>query len=101
MVITPKYDSTILEWRGLTVRHFPASNAYWVFLNHFKTPYKHAGHYTGMTGCLSARPKLHRSGNSAQLMEVARDAGIDWELARLWAFDTWDAAHAVARQLKT
>jgi len=59
-----------------------------VYLLHFDRPYEHARHYTGWTGNgLEQRLAEHREGHGARLMEVVRDAGIDWQLARTWTGD--------------
>jgi len=92
-------DSIILEWRGLTVRHFPATHHY-VYLLHFHTKLHHAGHYLGSSSHLDTRLALHRAGNGARLMEVVSDAGISWELARLWECDCREASLALERKLK-
>jgi predicted GIY-YIG superfamily endonuclease len=55
-----------------------------VYLIHLDTPYKHAKHYTGWTKDLDARLEAHRGGRGARLMEVIKDAGITWRLARTW-----------------
>lgn len=53
-----------------------------VYLLHFKTPYKKAGHYLGFTMNITRRLKEHRSrrGGSA----LTKVAGPFW-LARVWA----------------
>jgi predicted GIY-YIG superfamily endonuclease len=55
-----------------------------VYMVHFDTPYKHARHYTGWARDLDARLEAHREGPGARLMEVVKDAGIAWRLARTW-----------------
>lgn len=57
-----------------------------VYLIHFHSRYRHAGHYVGWTeeDNLDARIEEHRRGNGARLMAVVREAGIDWEVARVW-----------------
>jgi predicted GIY-YIG superfamily endonuclease len=92
-------DSIILTWRGATVRRFPAHDSY-VYLIHFKTPYKHARHYLGSTGNLEARLQLHRNKNGARLMEVVSEAGIEWEVSRLWKCDTREDALKLEKRLK-
>ena len=66
-----------------------------VYLIHFTERYRHAGHYTGSTNNLDARLGEHRSGQGARLMEVVKQAGIDWTLAR-----TWHGGRQRERQLK-
>jgi hypothetical protein len=68
-----------------------------IYLLHFVVPYvavqqpgrklQYAGHYLGWSEDLFTRLAAHKSGNGARLVRVAKDAGIDWELARLWEGD--------------
>ena len=58
-----------------------------IYLIHFTQPYKHARHYLGWASNLSSRLQHHRQGNGARLMQVIRQAGISWSLARTWAGD--------------
>lgn len=55
-----------------------------VYLLHFDRPYKHARHYVGWAKDLDARLTAHMSGRGSRLLEVVRDAGITWVLARTW-----------------
>jgi hypothetical protein len=55
-----------------------------VYLIHFEEPYKHARHYVGFAENLRKRLTLHALGHGARLMEVVKDAGITWRLARTW-----------------
>jgi predicted GIY-YIG superfamily endonuclease len=100
MIITPDADSTILTWRGMTVSLVPPPQPYYCYLIHFQQPYKHARHYLGATGALDMRLVLHRSGHGARLMEVVNDAGISWELARLWRVDSWEESRDLEHTLK-
>jgi hypothetical protein len=43
-----------------------------------------ASHYTGWTLDLPARLAAHAAGRGARLMEVVGEAGIGWQLARVW-----------------
>ena len=54
-------------------------------LIHFDRPYRHAQHYLGYTGDLKVHLATHASGNGSRLMEVIAEAGITWQLARIWA----------------
>lgn len=56
-----------------------------VYLLHFERRYHHAGHYMGWTTNLEERLKAHASGNGSRLVDVVTEAGIGWELARVWA----------------
>jgi hypothetical protein len=63
-----------------------------VYLLHFdrpigdtSNPRGFAAHYTGWTLDLPARLQAHAAGRGARLMEVVGEAGIGWQLARVWA----------------
>ena len=66
-----------------------------VYLIHFETRLKHAGHYLGYCDDLGRRMAQHRSGNGARLMEVIAAEGIAWKVVRTWAGD-----RAFERRLK-
>jgi predicted GIY-YIG superfamily endonuclease len=66
-----------------------------VYLLHFDRPYRHARHYVGWTKNVSARLALHDVGQGARLLQVVRDAGITWTLAR-----TWCGTRSRERQIK-
>jgi hypothetical protein len=62
-----------------------------VYLLHFDRPVGDVtnprgsvGHYTGWTLNLPARLQDHAAGRGARLMEVVGEAGIGWQLARIW-----------------
>lgn len=68
-----------------------------VYLLHFNEPYvgqrrnplahrvQVASHYIGFAqGDLEARLEAHASGQGARLMQVIAEAGISFELARVW-----------------
>lgn len=55
-----------------------------VYLIHFTEPYKHARHYLGQSDDLSQRLAQHQRGDGARLMQVVREAGIAWVVARTW-----------------
>jgi predicted GIY-YIG superfamily endonuclease len=55
-----------------------------VYLLHFDRPYKHARHYVGWTRDVKRRLAEHAAGRGARLLAVVREAGIGWELARMW-----------------
>ena len=56
-----------------------------VYLLHFDQPYKHARHYVGWTARnVGRRLAEHAAGRGARLLEVVREAGIGWQLARMW-----------------
>ncbi len=57
-----------------------------VYLVHFERRYHHAGHYLGFTADdnPNARLEEHRNNRGSRLLEVINNAGINWELARVW-----------------
>jgi hypothetical protein len=62
-----------------------------VYLLHFdrpigdtSNPRGFAAHYTGWTLDLPARLAEHAAGRGARLMAVVGEAGIGWQLARIW-----------------
>ena len=55
-----------------------------VYLLHFDQPYKHARHYLGQSENVKRRLAEHEAGRGARLLAVVHEAGIGWELARLW-----------------
>jgi predicted GIY-YIG superfamily endonuclease len=72
------------------------TGASWItYLLHFDRPYKHTRHYTGTAADLQARLADHQAGRGARLLQVAKDAGISWVLAR-----TWPGGRQRERQLK-
>ena len=55
-----------------------------VYLLHFSRPYKHAAHYIGWSRYLKRRLAHHKAGTGARLLQVIVEAGIDFELVRVW-----------------
>jgi len=62
-----------------------------VYLLHFDRPIGDvanprgfASHYTGWTHDLPARLVDHAAGRGARIMQVVGEAGIGWQLARIW-----------------
>lgn len=55
-----------------------------MYLLHLDPPYKHARHYTGFTTNLERRLEEHRSGLGARLMQVVKEAGGSFRVARTW-----------------
>lgn len=55
-----------------------------VYLLHLDRPYRHARHYLGSSRDVPARLAEHQAGRGARLMQVIREAGIGFVLARLW-----------------
>jgi predicted GIY-YIG superfamily endonuclease len=68
----------------LTTLGVPVGRLGMVYLLHFDRPYQHAAHYTGWTMHLERRLGEHAVGRGARLLEVVKDAGIGWQLARIW-----------------
>jgi hypothetical protein len=71
---------------GPPVGSAPVGTAY---LLHFEQRYEHAGHYTGWTTDLDKRLLSHAAGKGprdggARLIQVIREAGIGFLLARTW-----------------
>jgi predicted GIY-YIG superfamily endonuclease len=66
-----------------------------VYLLHFDKPYRHARHYVGWAKNINARLAQHEAGQGARLLQVVRDAGITWTLAR-----TWEGTRNRERQIK-
>lgn len=63
-----------------------------IYLLHFVDPvtgghkrFGHAGHYLGWTHDLMARMARHGTYDGAVLTRHVRAAGIEWQVARLWA----------------
>ena len=54
-----------------------------VYVLHFNRPFKHARHYVGWAKNPEARIEHHRQGTGARLMQVVREAGIDFVVANL------------------
>src|SRR5262245_52091664 len=59
----------------------------YVYALHLATRLHHADHYLGFATDLAQRMAQHRAGNGARLMEVVKQAGIDWKLVRVWQGD--------------
>lgn len=55
-----------------------------VYLIHFDRPYKHSSHYLGWTHSFDARMERHRSGRGSNLLKVIQNAGIGWQVVRVW-----------------
>jgi predicted GIY-YIG superfamily endonuclease len=74
-----------------------------IYLLHFDRPYKHARHYLGCTTRpIAVRLQEHASGNGARLVEVITQAGITWQLARIWRLHgPWAQGWAKERKLKS
>jgi predicted GIY-YIG superfamily endonuclease len=72
-----------------------SSTVYLIHLHERINPTHAARHYLGSTRNLAYRLHQHRNGQGARLMEVARERGITFSLAR-----TWSGGRALERRLK-
>jgi predicted GIY-YIG superfamily endonuclease len=62
----------------------------YVYLIHLDAPLnaKHAArHYIGWAFNLSSRMQQHLTGRGARFMQVAKERGISWSIARVWPGD--------------
>ncbi len=71
-----------------------------VYLLHFERPYRHARHYLGQAKAMNIRLAAHNGQHAARLLQVLREHGITWELARVWECETWEEARQLERRLK-
>lgn len=55
-----------------------------VYLLHLSAPYQHARHYIGWSRDLERRLAHHAAGTGARFLQVVREAGLTWTLARVW-----------------
>lgn len=56
-----------------------------VYLIHFERPYKHARHYIGFCDHdLDNRIHQHQNGTGSRLLRAVNQAGIKWEVVRVW-----------------
>jgi hypothetical protein len=69
--------------------------AAWTYLLHLKPAYKQAAHYLGSACGLAARLRQHGKSEGARLLQVQREAGGSFVLAR-----TWPGGRAVETYLK-
>ena len=67
-----------------------------VYLIHFETNYHHARHYLGWTNNVERRVTEHKNNMGARLLEVINEAGIAWEVVRIWH----DGDRTLERRLK-
>jgi predicted GIY-YIG superfamily endonuclease len=57
-----------------------------IYLLHLDKPLRHAKHYVGFAD-VEARLERHASGAGARMLQVCRERGISWTLARTWTGD--------------
>ena len=55
-----------------------------VYLIHFQTKLKHAGHYVGYAAHVRQRIAHHKDGTGARLLAVCNALGIEYDIARTW-----------------
>lgn len=55
-----------------------------VYILHFSPSYRHAAHYTGWAADVAPRVYAHLHGRGARLTQVAKDAGCEMILVRVW-----------------
>ena len=55
-----------------------------VYLIHFDRPYKQSSHYLGWTHDLEKRLARHRAGHGSNILKVIQNAGIGWQVVRVW-----------------
>ena len=60
---------------------------YLIHLDAPLNPTHPARHYLGFSSYLPARMAAHVSGRGARFMQVARERGISWQIARTWPGD--------------
>lgn len=80
----PDWDEVFPDWRDDVVQGI-------IYLLHFTDPetgehvqFGHAGHYLGWTTNLQQRLMRHGTKSGANLLWHAKQAGIGWEVTRLW-----------------
>jgi hypothetical protein len=84
-VVTTTDRPTTDRSRNMSRRSKPQIG--FVYLAHFSTNLHHARHYLGFCNDLGQRMAQHRAGTGARLMEVLKQAGIEWKLVRVWPGD--------------
>lgn len=65
---------------------FYRSDVGWCYLLHLERPFRHARHYLGWTAAESVYDRIerHRAGAGANFLRHVNDAGIGYELVRVW-----------------
>jgi hypothetical protein len=62
----------------------------YIYLIHLDAPLSPphpARHYLGYSTYLPARMEAHRAGTGSRFMQVVRERGISWSIARIWPGD--------------
>ncbi len=55
-----------------------------IYLIHFEKKFGHAGHYLGLATDFEKRMERHRQGRGSNLIKKIQEAGIGWEVVRMW-----------------
>lgn len=71
-----------------------------VYLIHFHRPYKHARHYLGSCNNLAVRLDEHARGRGARILKVIIDAGIEYDVVRVWTTRSHKAARNLEKKFK-
>ena len=69
-----------------------------VYLIHFEIPFKHAYHYIGYSSNIERRLEKHKKGEGSRLIKAVTEAGINWQLARVWENETRDFERKLHKQ---
>lgn len=67
-----------------------------VYLIHMDSPMAHAQHYIGYAESVAKRVRKHGTSQGARMLQVARQRGITFRLARSW----YGADRSLERKLK-
>lgn len=72
-----------------------------VYIIHFEPAYRHARHYVGYADDIERRMDEHERGIGARLTQVAREAGIELILTRIWEGEGRDFERRLKRRKNT
>ncbi len=74
----------------------------YVYLIHFTKPLGHSRHYLGRTYLTpEQRLKRHLSGNGAKLIQLAKENGSEFIIARVWHCATYAQSAELEHRLKS
>lgn len=71
-----------------------------LYVIHFDTKYKHAGHYTGIAINPTERFEAHCKGRGARLTEIAAGNNINMRISILKSFNGFSKAHKEEKRHK-
>lgn len=76
---------------------------WYVYVIHFLTPVKHAGHYTGIATDPYRRFEEHKKGKAkaGRLCQVAVERGVEMVMRVVSEHDGYSLAHTEERRLKS